>query len=315
MLNKQKNKTTVSYFFVMIKLTLIHTPLRSFMRTFIQKEKLKLTTGLFFTAMVVLLLGMTRMGFFYAPILRFHALLTFIFFGLSGLTATYLWVKYASKLPPVFLFFSSNIAMTSLVFFMGPASRLWVIIPFGVLITFAGLKSIQRQKIIWAVLTLFLGGITTIFVAPSALYDILLILQMTVALLYVFQDIYYPKLMALFSLFLPVLFVMVFALLGSSQWHLDEAKWAEVQLYGAIPNETLLVTASLESVFIETSLRVNVYQKRGLGFVELIGQAEYLDQWRLPEINASTLDVTQLPDRTYEIKLDEFERPIIIEID
>ncbi len=284
------------------------------MRTFIQKEKLILTAELFFTAMVVLLLGMTRMGFFYAPILRFHALLTFIFFGLSGLTATYLWVKYASKLPPVFLFFSSNIALTSLVFFMGPASRLWVIIPFGVLITIAGLKSIQRQKIIWAVLTLFLGGITTIFVAPSALYDILLILQMTAALLYVFQDIYYPKIMALFSVFLPVLFVMVFALLGSSQWHLDEAKWAEVQLYGAIPNETLTVTASLESVFIETSLRVNVYQNKGLGFVKFIGQVEYLDQWMMPELNARTFDVTQLSDTLYELQLNELEPVISIEI-
>lgn len=286
------------------------------MRTVIQKEKLILTAGLFFTAMLVLLLGMTRMGFFYAPILRFHALITFIFLSLTGLIGTYLWVKYAPKIPPAFLFFSLNIAWGGVAFTMGVSpNRLWVVIPYVLLITLAGFSSIKRQKMIWLILTLILGSVIILFITPSMIYTVLIIVQSAMAVLFVFKEIYLPRLIALFSLLLPGLLLTVLALVGSSQWHLDEAKWAEIELYGAIPGETLTITASLESVLMDSSLRVNVYQKRGLGFIKHLGQAEYLDQWMMPELEATAFNVTQQSDTAYAIQLSELEPLISIEID
>lgn len=282
---------------------------------FIQHEKFAFIAGILFSACFLLFAGMSQVGFFYAPLLRAHSVITFVFFVLAALPVSYLWVKYAPKIPPFIVFFTLNIAWVGIVFIMGVSlNRLWIIIPYVLLITLAGIPMVQRKKYTWGVLTLFLAGVTLIYIAPSPAYIAFIVFQTVLAFLYVFQRFYLPRLMAMFSLFIPALLTLVLAFLGVSQWHLDDAKWAEVQLYGAIPNETLTVTASLESVFIETSLRVNVYQNKGLGFVKFIGQGEYLDQGMMPELNARTFDVTQLSDTLYELQLNELEPVISIEI-
>lgn len=285
------------------------------MRPLIHKEKITLIAGIIFIILFLLFAGMSQFGIFYAPLLRAHSAITFVFFGLAALLASYLWVKYAPKIPPFIVFFTLNIAWVGIVFIMGVSlNRLWIIIPYVLLITLAGIPMVQRKKYTWGVLTLFLSGITLIYIAPSPTYIAFIVFQTVLAFLYVFHRFYLPRLMAMFSLFIPTLLIVVLAFLGASQWHFNDNEWAQVDLYGAVLDETLTVTASIESVFMESSLQVNVYQHRRFGFVQSIGRGVYLDQWTLPEINASAFDVTQDSSHTYELQLHDLEPLISIEI-
>ena len=285
------------------------------MKTFLQQEKIWIILGVITSLLLMVFLGMARTGWYYAPLLSVHRLITWgLFILLFGILAT-LWFKISPKLHPAFIFMSLNIAFTGLIVFSGVTlNRLWIIIPYALLITLAGFKSIRRRRVLWAGLTLFFGGVIITWVVPSLFYGILIGLYSALAILYVFNDIYMPRVIALVSLVIPVLFIVLLTVLGASQIFPFASNDQTLELYGGVPNDTLTVSASLESVFIDSSLWVDVYQNVRWGFVREVGSGVYPNQFMLPTLEASDFTITQ-DGGTYQLQLFDLDPPISFQLD
>jgi len=280
------------------------------MINWIKKRKLLFIYLSFVVVYLGGILMMQRFNLVFLPLIRYQNLIMMILIIIAFILGSIYWIMDAKMIPDIFLLLPVFIVILPIVV-LGLSSNTLMTVTYillSLMIVLSVLPYFKENPIIWGSIIIGLSTVA-IFVSDfNVTYFSIIFIYGLIAFIRLYtNDQRIKRLLATFSLIMPLFFLLLIVMFSADQWIKDDSKFA----YETI--ETLddgLVTVEQVSFLIDSSIYLQFHERLGLGFYQRTHQTS-MEGYYLPSLK-DNLTITYDSNNTPIILLENESLDLVL---